>query len=229
MNFRTVLVTVAICAMLGFGGGAARAQDTRPPALPSHLNFFTTSGSGGPINPGMLVGFNPQPDPPGDGALLDLADRRHPSLTLTGSGAFTILFGFADPSGVAWQIIPPDPVRGVDGHASSRFLATAGDGSVFRLSFDISGIDGSIFGFNPQPDPPGDYADSFIGFAFVGDPMMSWTLESGDLGANGVFTPNATLAFDEVPEPMSLALLATGMAGLVAVRRRGATERGKRR
>jgi|GEM_PF-6172457 len=219
------LRNAALAAVVVFASGGlavSPAWAARAVTLPSDLDLFATTGSGGPINPGVLVGFNPQPDPPGSPVpLLDLTDPTHPSLSLTGVGTYSILFGFNDASGTPYQFtLPTAPLQGnADGHASYSFLATAGDGSVFQMSFDLSGINGAAVGFNPQPDPPG-FGGSIVGFSFQGDPMMSWTLDSGTLDGNGNFSPSGVLSFDQVPEPATMMLFGSGLLALGMVRRK---------
>lgn len=207
------LAPAAVLALAWIGQASASTIPT--PTLPHNLEFFATSGPG-PVNPGVLVGFNPQPDPPGDVARADLTNPIDPSITQPGVGPFTILFGLGVPGGSPFSFIVPPGGPSRDGLFS--FLAT-GDGSVFRAGFDISGFAGGWVGFNPQPDPPGDFAGSFVGFEFTGDPTLHWTLEQGLLDGD-VFIPFGFKSFAVVPEPATLALFGTGLAALIGVRRR---------
>jgi PEP-CTERM motif len=207
----------------------ANASTAPVNTLPFGLDYFSTSGPG-PVNPGVLVGFNPQPDPPGDvggRTMADLTNPGDPSFVQPGSGVFTILFGLTGPGGSPFSFILPGsgPMK-LGNTGLYSFLATDGS-SAFQVSFDISGFTGGWNGFNPQPDPPGDFANSFEGFSFFSapvevDPKLGVTLVEGTLD-NGNFIPDAgAKSFALVPEPASLAVLGFSFAGLVAVRRRRA-------
>lgn len=176
-------------------------------ATPYH--YFATTGPG-ITNPGVLVGFNPQPDPPGSDARLDLTNPYHPVLTQDGSGEFTVVFGLRGNSGSPTSFALPldDP----DIAGRYQFLASV-DGQEFRVTFDIGGYLGGWSGFNPQPDPPG-YELNFVGFSFQGDPSLSILLESGSSGPGG-FTSTGTYSFSEeagVPEPGTWLLATLGLA-----------------
>ena len=189
--------------------------------LPIGLDWFATAGGGGPINPAVLVGFNPQPDPPGSPLPeIDLSNPSDPRLSLTGIGNYTVIFGFKDPSGTPYSYTSPGlPTPNRDGVAQFSFLATAGDGEVFQVSAVLGGMTGAAVSFNPQPDPP-DIAN-VVSFAFPGDPNLSFTVQDGSVDANGQFVPNGGLLdLSQIPEPTSLALLAAGVLALPAVRRR---------
>jgi len=182
--------------------------------LPHELHVFATSGPG-PVDPAVLVGFNPQPEPPGNVNAVSLRNPVDPSITLPGRGSFTVLFGMHGPTpGDPYSIAPGIFTDHGDGTADYQFAVT-GDGSVFQASFDISGYGGGWVGFNPQPDPPGDFGLGSVGFVFDGDPMLTWHIDAPLPGGNE-FAP---LRFREVPEPAGLGLLLLGAGAVMRLRR----------
>lgn len=205
-------VRVLSCCTIGLAPLPASAAATLGYPLPTDLHVFATSGPA-PVNPGVIVGFNPQPDPPGFGDRVDLANPMDPSITFSVGGptTTTILFGMhgAGPSD------PYSPSPGVfssdeDLQTASYVFDETGDGSVFQVTFNISGFTGAWSSFNPQPDPPGDF-----GFSFTGDPML--TVQVDYVEPSGGLAP---LSF--VPEPAGPGLLLIGAAALVGLRRKAA-------
>jgi hypothetical protein len=209
---RSFLILTAASVILMPASVFAAALATTPytGALPTGLHSLATTGSG-PINPGVIVGFNPQPDPPGDNPFIDFANPEHPGITQQGTGVFTIIFGLTGPTGDPFSYQFGQTAPNSDGRFS--FLAL-GDGSVFQVNFDVGGLTGSWGSFNPQPDPPG-----IIGFGFVGDPTLSWDIVPGTLDANGAFSPSGDPLIETV-EPATIALFGVGLAGIAGMRRR---------
>ena len=175
--------------------------------FPDGMRGFALTTGGGPVNPGFLVGFNPQPDPPvfpvtrlfvGDGSVrtnVPVADGNNYVfvIALTGLGSGALMF-------------PPDPIRGV---TSTAFDASAdGVEHHYVVGLDISGP-GDVAtwsSFNPQPDPPGFSFGAQFSFAGVGDPDVTVTVSQ-----DGV---PLSFAVAGVPEPAEWAML---IAGFVAV------------
>jgi len=209
---QSLKVLTAVSAVLlptaVFAADIAPTTYTGP--LPGDLHTLATIGSG-PINPGVIVGFNPQPDPPGNNPFIDFSNAQHPSITQQGTGVFTIVFGLTGPAGDPFSYVFGQSQPNADGRFT--FLAK-GDGSVFEVNFDIGGLTGAWGAFNPQPDPPG-----VIGFGFVGDPSVSWDIVPGTVDDGGTFTPTGN-ALIETPEPATIALFGIGLAGIGTLRRR---------
>jgi hypothetical protein len=172
------------------------------------------------LNPGVLVGFNPQPDPPGTPLpYLDLSSLTHPIITsecddsIPGAcdGSFRFELALTGLNGYDGLLLPAVRSPNADGLTQLEFTA---DGSVFVLSMVFSGPGGVISwgSFNPQPDPPGDIIIPYD-IKFGGDASVALQLtEDGKL-----------LSFGVVPEPSTWALMALGFAALgVLAYRRGA-------
>jgi hypothetical protein len=176
-------------------------------AASSHpMTYLSLETSGGFVNPGVIVGFNPQPDPPGF-PTLDLTNPLEPVLTQpAGPTTFDFVMSFVDVPGVT--LLPAVQMPYVD----IPFLYQT---HAFDVTLTFSGP--GVFGdwtwaaFNPQPDPPGVWFADAITFAGVGDPRVSFTItEDG-----------SPLAFAMVPEPSTWALMGLGFAalGVLAYRR----------
>ena len=200
------ILVLAVCA----------SADNLPPVAPHNLTFFDSMGPGS-IDPCWFVGFNPQPDPPGDNAQPDMRNPFAPRFTQPGSGLFSIWLGMNTDAGdqPTFSNIPGNPVFG-DGSVRFAFDATLA-GQMFQIVYNIGGFNGSWVGFNPQPDPPGFGGDT-IGFAFQGDPWL--TLQVFALDPNGNNLGALQFIDTSVPEPSSLALFGTGLIGVAGVIRR---------
>ncbi|MDB5425103.1 MAG: hypothetical protein JWQ29_2519, partial [Phenylobacterium sp.] len=182
MTLHTKLSAMA-AALLLLAAGAAHAAAADGSVKPVNYLFpngdpgFTLTGHGGPINPGVLVGFNPQPEPPGDVAAptIDLSNPFAPVIThLAESQGWQFqlaITGFGDGS------VIPLPTFSREGFHTTRALL--GD-HVFLIGllFGPGAVDpGSLVGFNPQPDPPGDVLAGQFNFEGAADPFMAFTME----------------------------------------------------
>ena len=190
---------------------------------------FLLQTTGGTVNPGVLVGFNPQPEPPAFGTLFSINDGVA-ELTITGVSnpvggppqGFQFLFGAAAPGGKTGVVYPPDPINdfriafGID-FASGQSAFTA---IVDVQSSSGGGIaPGSDVMFNPQPEPPatgfGNFDTYGLDFAMASLSDVTLTLRILDAAGN-------QLDLVAVPEPASAVMFGLALSGfgLVAWRRR---------
>ncbi|THD67295.1 PEPxxWA-CTERM sorting domain-containing protein [Phenylobacterium sp.] len=227
--------SIALAATVLAGGfvlataGVAKASGVDPELFAPNYTFpngslgFELVSHGGPINPGVIVGFNPQPDPPGDGdngaliALLHPADPELISPSLGGAFTFTLaLQGLGDGS-----VIPLPGAPNSDGFTSLRDEI---DGHVISitLQFGPDQVNPETWGgFNPQPIPPGDVLDGSFQFASNVDPYMGFQIDVDGAPLSFSLAPG-------VPEPQAWALMLLGFGGAGGVlrsrrRRRTAT------
>jgi hypothetical protein len=164
--------------------------------------------SGGPINPGVLVGFNPQPDPPGSPATT--ADLRDPTSPVfdqtTEAAAYLVTVSLLLP-GTPSLLLPA--VQEADGSVTATCDGSVSkfcDGSVFKLSLafrDITSwsLPSDTEGFNPS----GVYFQYLV--TFGGEPTFSLSITDG----------GNPLAFSPVPEPATWGLMVVGFVSLGAL------------
>lgn len=191
--------------------------------VPWHHGFALTS-SGGVTNPGVLVGFNPQPEPPARIAELSFAYPPDPILILrdqqnpaAGHQLFDLFVAVGVP-GVPLNFTTPaiDPATP---SLSTVFTSARTDAGVTVLTFylDISSSSGGILspatlvGFNPQPEPPAGYDSGVFGVTFginaLSDAMVRVRIHD---------STGSPLLLSPVPEPRGL--LAVGLLALAALR-----------
>lgn len=147
---------------------------------------------GGPVNPGVLVGFNPQPEPPGTAATL---------FTLVGGEAKLTIPNISDPPGAKQNF---QFLLGVSSTQGTPVI-TADPGTPFRVAFSIdlgsSAADftaivdvmsasggvvalGSAVAFNPQPEPPGGAVGYGVDFNMTSLSDVTLTLRIEDGAGN---------------------------------------------
>jgi hypothetical protein len=218
-----VLVSAALAAT-----ASAHAAVARPNIDWNHAFLFETTG--GIVNPAVLVGFNPQPEPPEWLTQLGGAPPE-PVLTLRNQnpGTFFDLFLAVDlllPAVITLQPVPDDgipaaPVATLHLEAIGSSLAGAPT-KFFDVFLDFLSSSGGVMDgasavmFNPQPEPPGDFGgDSDFGanFTFTSFSDVSVSLRILDVAGT-------QLSFILVPEPTGLALMGLGLAFLARRRSR---------
>jgi hypothetical protein len=181
--------------------------------FPDGVVGFHLYTSGGPINPGVAVGFNPQPDPPGAPApFLDLSNPFDAKVFQMGDGSvFKFELTFAGLPGIDAGLLLP-AVQKPDSDGKTGFRLVLGDGSVLVADLTFSGPGGvaSWVSFNPQPDPPGDFVAYVVGM--------------GDASVNLQLSVNGDPLSFTVPEPSTWAMMSVAFATLggLAWRRRKA-------
>ncbi len=178
---------------------------------------FEFRTSGGITNPGVLVGFNPQPDPPGVPTVTaDLRDPTSPVFDQTSQATTYLVTVSLLLPGTPSLLLPADVILGRDGVARvtcDGSVTQACDGSVFQFSLAFPADDVTSWSsVNPQPDPPGLYFRYLA--TFSGEPTFSLSIMDG----------GNPLTFSPVPEPATWGLMAVGFVslGAFAMRRRAA-------
>jgi len=230
MNFALPQLFAALAAALLLAAPVA-AQVTDPDPedpvqarpVPWHHGFALMS-SGGITNPGVLVGFNPQPEPPAQitelsfdyppDPILILRDQQNPA---AGRLMFDLFLAVGVP-GVSMSFTEAmiDPATPALSTVMTSARSTAGD-EVLRFYFDLSSSSGGLLapgtlvGFNPQPEPPAGYGSGVFGMSFgltsLSDAMVRVRI------TDGAGTP---LMLSPVPEPRGL--MAAGLLALMTLK-----------
>jgi PEP-CTERM motif len=180
---------------------------------------FEFRTSGGITNPGVLVGFNPQPDPPGfPTTTADLRDPTSPVFDqTTGATAYLVTVSLLLP-GTPSLLLPA--VQEADGSVRvtcDGSVAKACDGSVFKLSLAFAADNVTSWTLPPDTEgfnPSGVYFQYLA--TFRGEPAFALSITDG----------GNPLTFSPVPEPATWGLMAVGFVslGAFAMRRRAKAE-----
>ncbi len=158
--FRTGLAAALV--LLQSAAAFADTHTFRAPAVAAGSRF---------VHPALVVGFNPQPDPPGIDGQVRIEEGRPVLATVARRGnVFGLTIGMKDATG-AYRIAFRAPRDAAD-ITELRFTATASDGRSYLIVVDVASFGGfvdpgSIRGFNPQPEPPGDAIG--VQFAILSD------------------------------------------------------------
>jgi hypothetical protein len=189
-------------------------------SFPDGSHGFALTSQDGVVNPGVIAGFNPQPDPPAFVATtLSLSNPAAPVLVspgpcdvaaaCTSSLTYGLVMSF---TGIGNPVLadPPAP----DSHGDTSLAFTSGDlahNFVLLLNVTGPGAIASWVAFNPQPDPPASWFA--VQATFTGDPQVSFQL----------FEDGRPLSFQlATPLPATLPLFGSVLAGgaLLSWRRR---------
>jgi hypothetical protein len=166
---------------------------------------------GGTINPGLIVGFNPQPDPPGE-PTLNIGDHNI-KISQPVGGLFSFVIAF---TGLPGLLLPAVDQPNADGKTNFTFEY---GGNHFNVGLTFAGPgpagDWTWGAFNPQPDPPGVFDAYAIQFAGLNDPFVTVTLQE-----NGGY-----LNLVAAPEPSTWAMMLIGFSALGLAGRRAARKR----
>jgi len=206
------------------------------PAWADPVNWghaFALQTNGGIVNPGVLVGFNPQPDPPGVLAELQGCPSHvapgsppDPCLVLHNQHleaptlpTFDVFLSMGLPGTNLLFVpdaIPTDNFSTFHIRVDGRPNVVADIGparKLFDVFLDFASSSGGIVdassavSFNPQPDPPGIFSpnDWGMSFAYTGNSDVSVSLRIYD-------EEGTQLRVSPVPEASSLTLMTVPFA-----------------
>jgi hypothetical protein len=212
----------------GYAGLALAAGLTALTGTAEADVYYLLSSQGAIVNPGIYLGFNPQPDPPGTQNSISLIDATNPVVSYFPPGPCTPSeCGAGDTVDFVMSLVglgsspaitaPLDPVFHVfeadsifPGYSETSFSVMAA-GHDFEGVIDIFGPGAAVgwSAFNPQPDPPGDGFAFEFSFPAPGDPGLSFALTEDGTPLN--FQLQQTF---QTPLPPALPLFATVLAGI---------------
>jgi hypothetical protein len=195
--------TLTLALLTSFASSGALAD-----VAVNKMTYLSLETNGGVLNPGVIVGFNPQPDPPGF-PTLNLTNPKEPILVQpAGPTTFDFVMSFSSLPGL---LLPAVQKPSADGATDFAFEYGA---HTFDVALNFSGPGGVVdwVSFVPQPDPPGVWFAKAVTFAGVGDPTMSFSMSED----------GTSLRFVAAPELSTWALIGLGFAALGALRYRRA-------
>lgn len=141
-----------------------------PPAAAASFQFRAESlrgNGGGVLVPDLRVSVNSMNAARGVEQAMDTDERLRPVVSAVNenNNTYSLIVGLKDAAtGQAMRILPPGPCRTRECMDRNyiNFAATAADGTPILVRATIASPDGrldpgSIYGFNPQPEPPGDF------------------------------------------------------------------------
>lgn len=214
----TLGLLIAI-AVAGFAAPSARAGVEPSP----FIDAFNLRTTGGLTNPGVLVGFNPQPEPP-LATILGLSNPLAPTFTtdeVSAPTTFQVLFALSTPSSIFFEQLSAPDANGFGISAVEVATKVVLFNILFSFTTSSGGFldPGSVVGFNPQPEPPLSGFVEGIGFdlELTSLSTATMTLQIQDADGN---TLNFSEAPAAIPLPAALPLFLTGLAGLGIMRRR---------
>lgn len=184
-------------------------------------------GAGSLLNPGLIVGFNPQPEPPAAFTRLNLDDPTAPQIIINADpGAhFNLFLGFYSGAAAAPFIFDAGGDPNESGEFSFMAFSAAGDiGVELTVQSSSAGVPapGSWQGFNPQPEPPAFGllgAGQALGFEFdmtsLSDVTLTLRVFEETVGEYVSFSQVA----NPVPLPAAIWVFASALGLLAATRR----------